>query len=231
MTKITPPGFRHVLIPQARPAAGQVVQVAYADPPPPQYVRGPMTTQYSDVYAADQAQIARNTVTNEKLLVQELLRAARGFNVTVAPPAHIKPHIWSEPVDQSAQVVVAAGAVSAFQTVCTFTTPPGRWARIEHYGVLCTDPAYTYDGELLWAFRLNGRLLDQGMSNWGEQRGDMVFMRPTVILMNNEGIKLDFMVRRAVAGINARTVQMAFRGWTYRLRNNYEGTQGSVTAY
>ncbi len=163
-------------------------------------------------------------------MAKALVEQARTTNLTAAPPAHIKPHIWSEPVDQSHSLTIPNGGAGPYQTVCSFTTPPGRWARIEHYGVQVVAPTYTYDGELLWAFFLDGRKLDLGMSDWGEQRGSMVFMRQTVILMNNEDITLEFKVRRATAGAE-RVVQMAFRGWTYRLRNNYEGTQGSVTAY
>ncbi len=130
----------------------------------------------------------------------------------------------------SGQVSLGA-AVSAYQTVVSFTCPPGRWARIEQYGVNVLDPAYTYDGSILWAFRgPQGNYLDQGMSNWGEQRGSMVFPRKTVIILQEEQT-LNFQVRRAVAAGGAQTVQMGFRGWTWRLRNNYEGTQASVTAY
>lgn len=218
------------LIVPDRPYVGQRVGRAVGLPPP-----GPLdrrvTTEFADQFAFNEAQQARHSDTPVDQIVSKLVQAARFLNITAAPPAHIRPHIWSEPVDKSAQVTIAAGGVAtAYQTVCTFTTPPGHWARIEHYGVFNIDPAYDYDGELLWAFRMNGRFLDQGMSDWGEQRGSMVFMRPTVILMNHENITLDFMVKRAVAG-GEQVVQMAFRGWTYRLRNNYEGTQGSVTAY
>ncbi len=213
-----------------RPAAGQVVGSAQAIAPPPQYVSRKLHTQYADVFAADQAQAERHRYTPAKEIAAALVAEIRTTNITAAPPAHIKPHIWSEPVDQSHTITIPAGPAGAYQTVCSFTTPPGRWARIEHYGVQVVDPAYNYDGELLWGFRLDGRYLDQGLTNWGEQRGSMVFMRQVVILMNNEDITLDFQVKRAVAG-EERVVQMAFRGWTYRLRNNYEGTQGSVTAY
>lgn len=214
-----------------RPATGTIVGRVQAMPPPPSRISAHLETEFADKFAFDQAQAKRHQVSPATNLARALVESARNANITAAPPAHIKPHIWSEPVDQSNTVVIAAGAPTAYQTVCTFTTPPGRWARIEHYGVQVVDPAYTYDGEILWAFRLNGRFLDQGMMDWGEQRGSMVFMRQTVILMNNEDVTLDFMVKRAVAGVTARTVQMAMRGWTYRLRNNYEGTQGSVTAY
>lgn len=158
------------------------------------------------------------------------MRALRRVNITAGPPAHIKPHIWSEPVDQSGQVTLADAAVP-YQTVCTFQAPQGRMARITHYGVNVTDPTYQYNGTLRWRFLLNGRVLDLGMENFIEQRGSMVFMRPTVIIMKNELDTLAFQVERTQADGNEYTVQMCFRGWTWRLRNNYDGTQASVTAY
>jgi hypothetical protein len=227
MTVVRPP--RHLLVPVRRPVPGQALARAIALPPPPGKVPSWHETEFSDAAAFHQAQ---EQYRNPDPLVNSLIQAARRLNITAAPPAHIKPHIWSEPVDISAQVTMPGANPGAYQTVCTFTTPPGRWARIEHYGVNVVTPStYAYDGELLWAFKLNGRFLDQGMSDWGEQRGSMVFMRQTVILMNNEGVTLEFLIRRAVANAVPKVVQMAFRGWTYRLRNNYEGTQGSVTAY
>lgn len=221
--------------PLLRPPLGRTQRVVVAGralPAPPAHLPGSSHEVWADEVAFQEEQAFRNRDTPARRIVAELLQASKRLNITTAPPAHIKPHIWSEPVDQTAQVEIPAGAADAYQTVCSFTTPPGRWARIEHYGVNVVDPAsYAYDGTLLWAFRLRGRMLDLGMSDWGEQRGSMVFMRPVVILMNNEDVTLDFMVRRAVADATAYTVQMGFRGWTYRLRNNYEGTQGSVTAY
>jgi hypothetical protein len=133
-------------------------------------------------------------------------------------------------VDLSDSAVVPAAVQAQYVPVVEFTCPPGRWARIEQYGVNVLDPAYTYNDSILWAFRLQGRFLDQGMSNWGEQRGTMVFPRKTIIIVQ-EGQLLQFMVRRAVAAGGPQTVQMGFRGWTWRLRNNYEGTQASVTAF
>jgi hypothetical protein len=189
-----------------------------------------MTSQFADVYTADQAEADRKTLTPEKSMAAALVQALRQYNFTVGLPAHIRPHIWSDSIDVSGSVTLGA-AVSQYQQVVTFTCPPGRWARIEQYGVNVLDPAYTYDGSILWGFRgPQGRYLDQGMSDWGEQRGSMVFPRKTVIILQ-EGQKLDFMVKRAAAAAGAQDVQMGFRGWTWRLRNNYEGTQASVTAY
>jgi hypothetical protein len=214
---------------QQRARQGNVRPVRVADPPP-QYVSRRLHTEPTDKYVFDEAQEARQNPSPSQILARSLVQEARRISFTASPPAHIKPSVWSEPVDQSNTLTFPAGAPGAYQTVCTFKTPPGRWARIEHYGVQNLDPAYTYNGEILWGFRLNGRFLDQGMTDWGEQRGSMVFMRPTFILMMTEGTTLDFMARRAIAGAQ-QVVQMAFRGWTWRLRNNYEGTQGSVTAY
>jgi hypothetical protein len=219
-------------LPHYRPIQGAVGR-AIALPPPGRVV-GVVPpggyTQPADVYAADQAEYDRHHPGPDAHLVRDLLNGLRRMNVTAGPPAHIKPQVWSEPVDQSDQVTLAA-AVIPYQTVCSFVTPPGRMARITHYGVNVTDPTYQYDGTLEWRFRQNGRVLDLGMADWSEQRGSMVFMRPTVIIMKNSDELLEFQVRRVNAAGPAYTVQMCFRGWTWRLRNNYEGTQASVTAY
>lgn len=219
-------------LPHYRPVPGVVGRVVGLPPPPPVQGVRPRGgwTEPADVYAADQAQMRREHPSDVDLQAHALMRALRRVNITAGPPAHIKPHIWSEPVDQSGQVTLAA-AIIPYQTVCSFRTPPGRIARMTHYGVNVTDPNYQYDGTLRWRFRLNGRILDLGMANFIEQRGSMVFMRPTVIIMKNENDLLEFQVERAIAGADPYTVQMCFRGWTIRLRNNYEGTQASVTAY
>jgi len=189
-----------------------------------------MSTMFADEAAFQAGVKARNTVTPESKMATELLRRARAVNLTAAPPAHIRPTVWSDSVDLSASIVVPAAVQANPVVAVTFTVPDGRWARIEQYGVNVLDEAYTYDGSILFYFRQRGRFLDQGMSAWGEQRGTMVFPRKTVIIVQ-EGETIEFMVRRAVAAGAPQTVQMGFRGWTWRLRNNYEGTQASVTAY
>lgn len=160
---------------------------------------------------------------------------ARRLVITAAPPAHVRPTVWSNPIDLSATVSVLGAVSPTYTDVLTFQVPSGYGARIEQYGVDVKDPAYTYDGSLLWAFKKNGTFLDLGMSNWGEQRGTIQYPRKTVIILdslgNSPGDILTFCVRRAVLAVAPQTVVMNFRGWTWRKRNSYEGTQGSVTAY
>lgn len=190
----------------------------------------PMITDFADVSAFDQNKRERETITPESRLTDSLMRMIRHVAITAAPPAHIRPTVWSDSVDLSATVTVPA-AVNAYVTAVSFKVPPARGARIEQYGVNVQDDTYTYDGSILWGWRKNGKqVLDLGMSNWGEQRGSMVFPRKTVIVLN-EGDFIEFMVRRAVAALAEQDVQMGFRGWIWRKRNNSEGTQSSVTAY
>ncbi len=189
-----------------------------------------LLTAFADVSAFDTNKRERDTVTPESKLTDSLMRLIRHVAITAAPPAHIRPTVWSDPVDLSATVTVPAIVSATYTIAVTFKCPPGRGARIEQYGVNVLDDTYTYDGSILWAFRKNGRFLDLGMSNWGEQRGSMVFPRKTAIIMN-EGDSLEFLVKRAVAAGGEQDVQMGFRGWIWRKRNNSEGTQSSVTAY
>jgi len=219
-----------VLTAQGIPASQRMVGQRVFALPTPGKVPDQDVTVSADRDAFDHAQFARNYPTPDVRMSQALLAGLRRMNITAAPPAHIKPSVWSEPIDLSASVALAA-AVTPFQTVISFRNPPGRMSRITHYGVNVTNPAYTYDGTILWGWRYNGRLIDQGLTNWGEQRGSMVFLRPTVIIMKDEGALLEFLVRRPAAAGPAYTVQMCMRGWTWRLRNNYVGTQASVTAY
>ncbi len=204
--------------------------VVRALPPPPPTSAGPRSTQFADLFAAQQAQIVNAMPTPAKELATELMNLMRRTNITAGLPAHIRPPVWNDPIDLSATVEVPAAVQADYVTAVSFTVPPGHWARIEQYGVNVLDPAYTYDGSILWAMRVNGRFLDQGMTDWGEQRGTMIFPRKTTFLAYEEQ-NIDFMVKRAVAAGAPQDVQMGFRGWTWRLRNNYEGTQASVTAF
>jgi hypothetical protein len=166
----------------------------------------------------------------ERTMAQELIRQVRQLSITAAPPAHIRPTVWSDPVDKVVTTTVLA-AVGPYTSAVEFLVPPGRGCRIEQFGVSVQDAAYTYDGSILWAFRKNNsQYLDQGLSDWGEQKGSIVFPRKTVIVLD-EGDLIQMMVRRAVVAGAPQTVQMGFRGWTWRKRNNLTGTQSSVTAY
>jgi hypothetical protein len=188
-----------------------------------------MVTRRADDQAFAEV-VADRKPTAESKLTDSLMRMIRRTTITAAPPAHIRPTVWSDAIDISATIALPA-AVSPYQVACTFIAPVARGARIEQYGVTVQDPTYTYNGSIIWAFRLNGAFLANGLSGWGEQRGSTVFPRKTVIIMQPKD-RLDFLVARAVLGTNGtQSIQMGFRGWQYRMRNNYIGTQGSATAY
>ncbi len=163
-------------------------------------------------------------------MAAELIRQVRQLSITAAQPAHVRPTVWSDAVDLTATVTVQ-DTVGAYVSAVEFLVPEGRGCRIEQFGVDVKDPAYTYDGSILWAFKKNNtQLLDQGLSNWGEQKGSIIFPRKTVIVLD-EGDLIQMLVRRAVAAGAPQNVAMGFRGWTWRKRNNLTGTQSSVTAY
>lgn len=162
-------------------------------------------------------------------LLAKIVNYVRGTNITVSPPAHQKPIVWSEALDLTTRVSVPA-AMNSYVTAIQWTSPPGRWTRIETFGVTVQDAAYTYNGSILWRFRKNGQQLSDGLSDWGIQKGSVVLPRSTFIILE-EGDTLEFQVRRAVAAAGAQDVDMSLTGYTWLLRNNYEGTQGSVTSW
>lgn len=191
---------------------------------------GGLMTRFADEQLHVEDQDRRNTHTPEDKMADALMRMIRYTSITAAPPAHIRPTVWSDPVDLSGSAAVAA-VVGAYTTVVSFTVPDGRGARIEQYGVNVLGGTYPYNGSLLWRFVKNGSPLDLGMADWSEQRGSMVFPRKTVITLNARDI-LYFQVRRAALTTGGvLNVQMGFRGWIWRKRNNSQGTQSSVTAY
>jgi hypothetical protein len=168
-------------------------------------------------------------------LIGKLINALRQTNITAGPPAHIKPTVWSNPVDLSASFSLPAG-ITPFTTVVSFRCPPGYWTRIESYGMNVRDPAYAYDGNIVWRLLKNGIPIPQGLENITQQRGSIVEQRPVNIILvengpNGQGDVIEFQVSRVAAVGGPQDIEMAFSGWTWRLRNNYEGTQGSVTAY
>lgn len=190
---------------------------------------GSPNTQFADMFAEDRER-ERFTAppTQEDRLVATILNTIRRTNITVSPPAHVRPIVWSEPIDLSARVSVAA-AVGAYATAVTYTVPEGRGARISAYGVAVQDAAYTYNGSILWRIRKNGRPID-ALSDWGEQRGSLVSMRSTVIVLDEED-RVEFQVRRAVGAGAPQDVDMSLQGWTWIKRMGYEGTASSVTAF
>jgi hypothetical protein len=160
-------------------------------------------------------------------LVREVLKAIRNTNITASEPAHAVPMLFSTPIDQSARFVLP-GAVSAYTTVLSYTAPPGRWARIEAYGVDVSG-GFTYDGSILWQFMLNGAPI-QDLYDWGEHRGSLIQPSNTYFLVPM-GQTVFFQVRRAIAAGSPNNVDMVFKGYTWRLRDDYEGTKASVTAF
>lgn len=167
--------------------------------------------------------------TENDRLVGSIINWIRRANVTVSPPAHIEPIIWSQAIDLTARVSVPA-AVGDYVTAVEYQVPEGRYARIDTYGVQVDDAAYTYNGSILWRFRVNGINVPNGLSDWGEQRGSLPSPRKTFIVLKQEDL-IQFQVRRAVAAAGPQDVEMGITGWTWRLRMNYEGTGASVTAF
>jgi hypothetical protein len=167
------------------------------------------------------------------LLMQHLAAFIQNVNITVSQPAHNEPNLWSTPIDLSGQVIIPAAA-GAWVNVLSYRVQPGRWARITGYGVDVSSPAnFTYDGSLLWRVQKNG--LDvETLANWGEHRGSVIRPRETFLLGSGDvgdGEVITFDVQRAVAAALPATVQMALVGYTWRPRNNYEGTKAGTTAY
>jgi hypothetical protein len=170
------------------------------------------------------------------LLLQQFAALIQNTNITTSQPAHNEPNLWSTPVDLSGQIVVPA-VVGPYQTVIEYRAQPGRWVRINGYGVDVVDPAYTYNGSLQWRITKNG-LYVETLGDWGEHRGSVITPRETFVLLNGDdgqsgmgGDRITFEVRRAVAAVAADTVHMALTGYTWRPRNNYEGTRAGTTAY
>ncbi len=162
------------------------------------------------------------------LMTQRLVALIQNTNITAARPAYNDPHQWSTPVDLSDDVTLG-GAVTSYQTVIEYYAPPGRRIRIDGYGVL-VDNAFTYNGDILWRIQKNGANVEF-LADWAQQRGSIVQPRNTFILLNgDDGDKITFQVRRAVAGA-AYNVTMCLTGWTYRPRFNYEGTKAGITTF
>lgn len=169
------------------------------------------------------------------LLLQQLSALIQNTNITVSQPAHNAPNLWSTPVDLSGQVTVPAN-VTVYLPVITFRAPPGRWVRINGYGVDASGN-YGYAGSLLWQISKNGQPV-QTLDNWAEHRGTVIRPRDTFILLNGNngssnggGDIITFSVRRAVAAGAPNQVSMALVGYTWRPRNDYEGTKASIGAF
>lgn len=171
------------------------------------------------------------------LLMSQFSALIQNTNITTSLPAHNAPNLWSDPIDLSGTITVP-GAVGAETIVLQYRVQPGRWARINGYGVDVSLPTtYAYDGSLVWTIKKNG-IPVQTLDNWGEHRGSVIRLRETFVLLcgdngsaNGGGDLITFSVRRAVAAGVSATIAMALTGYTWRPRNNYEGTRASIGAF
>lgn len=162
------------------------------------------------------------------LFVSGFANLFRELNFTASLPAHVSPAYYSDPIDRSGRLNVAA-AVGAYADIVTYVVPPGRSAVINQYGVNVQDVAYTYGGSLLWRIvRSNGAVPD--ILDFAEQRGSLVQPRSTYIRAQ-QGDTIRLQVRRAVAAAGAQDVDGCFVGWTWRPRNAYDNPRDSITAY
>lgn len=160
-------------------------------------------------------------VASDALLVR-MVQLLQNTNFTAAEPAFNRPHYYSDPIDLSVRYTVPA-AVGAYVAAIVFTVPTGRAARISGYGFNVIDPAYTYDGGILFQIAKNGMAVP-GLANIAEQRGTLVLPAETFII----GAEVyrdcfQFMVRRAVAAVAPTQVDLLLRGWTWRPMREKEG--------
>ena len=161
-------------------------------------------------------------------LFDKFIQWTRNTNFTASLPAHSKPMLWSEPVDLSENYTLPAAVNVDYTDVISYTAPQGRWARIDGYGVE-VDGAFTYDDSILWRIAVSGLNIPT-LYDWGQQRGTIAIPRKTFVIVP-QGQTVVFSVRRAVAAGGTNVVTMALKGWTWRLRKNFEGTKASVTAF
>lgn len=184
-------------------------------------MRGPVATPPSQILSAAEMPRAR-------AFARVLAQLIQNTQITAALPAHVQPPLWSDPVDLSRTFTLPAAA-GAYLPVLVYKAPPGRWARINAYGVDVQDPLFTYDGSILWRIRVNGNDV-MTLADWGEHRGSVIQPRATEIFLR-EDWQVQFEVKRAVAAALPTTLVMALTGWAWRLRHNYEGTKAVVTSY
>lgn len=163
-----------------------------------------------------------------RALARVLSQLIQNTNITASLPAHVQPPLWSDPVDLVQRYTLPA-AVGPYVPVISYKVPPGRWARIAKYGVDVADPAFPYDGSILWRIRVNGNNVPT-LADWGEHRGSILQPRDTEIFLR-EGWLVTFDVRRAVVAVASTDVVLNLNGWAWRLRWNYEGTKATVTSY
>ncbi len=159
-------------------------------------------------------------------LMKDAIKYLRSTNITASLPMHNKPGLWSDPIDLS-DTYAQSGAVADYVNVISFKMPQGRWGRIDGYG-FDVDGHYTYNGDLLWRITVDG-LVVPTLGGWAEHRGTIAIPRKTFIIVEEDQTVM-FDVARVVAG-PAYNIAMAIKGWTWRLRMNYEGTKASVATF
>jgi len=162
------------------------------------------------------------------LTVKLLSELFRNTAFTAANPAHVQPTVFSNPVDLSSVTTLPAGASATWTNLLTFTVPPGRYCRINGYGFDVRGGAFSYNGDIVWRILVENTAVAT-LESIAEQRGTPVDPRETFFLAR-DGQKIQFQARRTAAG-GPDDIEAVLTGWTWRLRNNYEGTQASVTAY
>ncbi len=161
-------------------------------------------------------------------IVDRIAKQARNTNFTASLPAYTTPMYWSNNIDESDTISLGA-AVSPFQTVLSYKAPPSRYGLVNAYGYDVQDPAFTYDGSILWRMMLNGQPV-QSLVSFGEHRGSMVLPASTFIIVPMDQ-ELQFQVRRATAAGGDQSIAMKFKGWDWLLRKNDEGTKAGITAF
>ena len=162
-------------------------------------------------------------------IIEGMANLLYNTQMTAALPAHNAPTNWSLPVDRSGVVTIPAAANLNWTDICTYEVGSGRWMRLVSYGINVRDPAYTYDGSLIWRILVNGVPLPT-LESFAEQRGSLVQPRE-IFALAQQNFKISLQVRRAVASAGDDIVEGCFTGYTWRLRNDYDGTRASVSAY
>lgn len=162
------------------------------------------------------------------LTVRLLSELFRNTAFTAADPAHVQPTIFSNPVDLSGVVTVPAGASPNWTTLVSFDVAEGRWCRINGYGINVRTGGYSYDGDIVFRIIVDD-MPAPTLEQFAEQRGTPVDPRE-VFLLVKAGQRVQLQARRTAAG-GPDDVEGVLTGWTWRLRNTYEGTQAAVTAY
>lgn len=173
--------------------------------------------------------LSRQQEIEIEAVVQAMARLFYNTQLTAALPAHNAPTNWSDPVDRSGVVTIPAAADLEWTTITDFLVGPGRWMRLTGYGIAVREAGYTYNGSLVWRLTVDGLPLPS-LEEFAEQRGTPIRPRE-VFAIAKQDQRVALQVRRAVASADANTVEGVFTGYTWRLRNDFDGTRASVSAY